>query len=388
MTRAGERFVCTGCGVVSDADPRLWRCEECGAPVDFAREPARLSPADLQAEGISRYASWLGFEKLISLGEPRTPLFQPARPAGVEVKCEAALPTGSFKDRGAATLIAWLAARGVSEVVLDSSGNAACAIAAYAARAGVRCEVHVPASASAIKVRQAAWYGAKVITHHGPRYASSAAAQEVSERRGLVYASQLWHPAFLLGVETLAFELWEQRRTPPDSIVIPVGAGTLLLGIARGFDRLRASGLVERTPRLIGVQTDSCAPIASRFRPVSVPSLPTTSIAEGIQVQDPPRADEIIDTIKRSAGVALAVDELAVRSAFEDLAHGGLLVEPTSAAAFAGLDRARAQGIISRGENVVVVSTGSGLKAPTEPLRAAVRNRNTDPDPIGSEHDA
>jgi threonine synthase len=189
----------------------------------------------------------------------------------------------------------------------------------------------------------------------------------VSEARGTVYASHLWHPAFVLGVTTLAFELWEQRHVPPDSIVMPVGAGTLLLGIAGGFERLQAAGLVHGVPRLIGVQTRRCAPIASRLGAIESPALSRPSVAEGIQVADPPRADEILGAIDRSGGTALAVDDPAIVSKVNELARGGLLVEPTSAVAFVGLDRARADGLIAQDEDVVVVSTGSGLKALMEP---------------------
>jgi threonine synthase len=356
---------CSVCAWSASADPALWRCPACGAVVDFASAGEPSLGLGLErdgGEGFVRYAAWLGLAQPISLGEPVTPLVTLAAAGGAEIKNEALLPTGSFKDRGAAALISWLAARGVAEVVLDSSGNAGAAIAAYAARAGIACEVHVPATTSQAKVAQARAYGARVLRQPGPRAASTVTAQQAAASRRLVYASQIWHPAFVLGVETLAFELWEQRDPLPESIVMPVGAGTLLLGVARGFDRLLGAGLIERVPRLIGVQSASCTSIAIRFGAAAPEHPPARSIAEGIQVADPPRAGQIVAALTRSGGTALVVGDDLIAAKVSALGREGLLVEPTAAVALAGLDRARDLGVVRPGERIVAIVTGSGLK--------------------------
>ena len=224
----------------------------------------------------------------------------------------------------------------------------------------------MPSHTSAIKVNQARVYGARVLRARGPRSAATVAAQIAAQEDGVVYASQLWHPAFVLGVQTLAFELWEQSPLP-DAIVVPLGAGTLLLGIERGFQNLHRSGLIPRMPRFIGVQVVNCAPIAARFGWRPTGAISDRSIAEGIQVADPPRASQIVQAIERSGGTAIAVEDEAVRERTYALAREGVLVEPTAAVAVAGLALAREQNLLTPDEQVVAVLTGSGLKTIGEP---------------------
>jgi threonine synthase len=330
--------------------------------IDFAGSPL-LAVETIRGDGIGRYSRWLGIESLLSLGEVRTPLVTLGAAHNALVKNEGLQPTGSFKDRGAATLMTWLGARAVQRVVADSSGNAGAAIAAYATRAGIECEVHVPALASITKVRQIEAYGARVVRHDGPRSVSTIAAQRATTSAGAVYASQLWHPAFLLGIETVAFELWEQCEVPPDAVVMPVGAGTLLLGVARGFERLRLAGLVDRTPRLFGIQVANCTPIASRFGfdPDRDPG--GESIAEGIQITAPPRAPQVIRAIQSSGGTALVAPEADIAATLRASAREGLLVEPTAAVGIAGVAIARERGLLAPDDRVIVIATGSGLKA-------------------------
>jgi threonine synthase len=366
-----DQLACSACSWRAAAKPELWGCPECSAPVEFAlRADIQLDQTALSGEGLARYAAWLGFgaEHLLTLGEVRTPLLRPSSPPGTLLKSETVMPTGSFKDRGAATLVSWLAERGTARIVVDSSGNAGAALAAYAARAGIACEVHIPSDASPVKSRQACAYGASVVLHPGPRAASTTGAQRAAQEASAVYASQLWHPAFLLGIETLAFELWEQYdRSTPDTIVVPVGAGSLLLGIERGLRALIAAGLLIEMPRLIGVQSSSCTAIAAHFGDAGVNGTARRSIAEGIQVADPPRLRQIIDAIAGSGGTALCVDDTAIRADQHALAREGVLVEPTAAVALAGLKLARERDLLDPEERAVAVLTGTGLKTIYDP---------------------
>jgi threonine synthase len=356
-----DELTCSTCDWTAAASPEIWRCPSCGSVIELAAE-GELDVDALHGEGFARYSQWLGIESLASLGEARAPLVELASAPGARIKNEGLHPTGSFKDRGAAALITWLARQGVGRVVVDSSGNAGAAIAAYAARTGIECEVHVPARTSVTKVRQAEAYGARVVRHDGPRSASTDAAQRAAEHSGVVYASQLWHPAFVRGVETIAFELWEQCGDAPEVIVMPVGAGSLLLGVARGFQRLRQAGLTARTPRLVGVQSVTCTPIASRFASANGPEPGVQSIAEGIQVQAPPRADQVVAAIDASGGTCLVVADAEIAVKMRAAGWEGLLVEPTAAGALAGLDAARNRGLIAGDGRVVVIVTGSGIK--------------------------
>jgi threonine synthase len=368
---ATGQFTCSRCDWAAPAEVTVWRCPRCASAIEFASGGnTELAVQALEGEGVWRYKDWLGVRQMVSLGEPRTSLAAfPGQP-GVMVKNEAALPTGAFKDRGAAVFVAWLAERGVAHIALDSSGNAGAALAAYAARAGIACDVYVPRSTSPAKRVQAQIYGARVVPIDGARAASGVAAQRAAAEQGVVYASHIWHPAFVLGVQTLAFELWEQCPTLPAAIVMPVGAGTLLLGLARGFQRLQNAGLIQQVPRLIGVQASSCAPIAEQFGFASAGATAKSSIAEGIQVADPPRAQQIVAAIQESDGCALAVDDDAIGEHATELGSAGLLVEPTAAAAFAGLQQARDRDLLAAEESVVVILTGSGLKTLSESMLA------------------
>jgi threonine synthase len=357
-------FGCPGCRWSGAADPVCWRCPRCGEPIEFVdggAAPRRLVPTPSERSGVWRYADWLGVEDPISLGEAQSPLITWPAPGGQEVlvKNESVLPTGSFKDRGAAVLVSWLRAQGAARVVVDSSGNAGAATAAYCARAGMGCEVFVPAYASAAKVAQAEAYGATVVRVTGTRADTARAAERRAAAADVPYASHQWHPAFLLGVETIAFELWEQcRRTLPDVIVMPLGSGSLVLGMARGLAALAHAGLLGAMPRLIGVQSDRCMPIACLLGAQAGRAGSDRSIAEGVQIADPPRKRQIVAALRAGGGTALAVGDDEIRAAQRRAAALGLLIEPTAAVGLAAMVREE----VASASRAVVVVTGSGLK--------------------------
>ncbi|MCC6627650.1 MAG: pyridoxal-phosphate dependent enzyme, partial [Chloroflexi bacterium] len=220
-------FDCARCGWTAAGDALVWRCGACAGPLRW-QGPAALAPADLRAgrSGVWRYEAVLPvpYDPAHGLGEPATPLVE-GRIDGVPTlfKLDALLPTGSFKDRGAAVLIGGLAALGVDRVVEDSSGNAAAAIAAYSARAGIRCTIYAPASASAGKLVQVRAFGAALVRVPGSRQATTDAALAAVARGDAFYASHNWHPWFIEGVKTWLLEVWEQLGRLPAALVVPVG---------------------------------------------------------------------------------------------------------------------------------------------------------------------
>ncbi len=349
-----------------------WRCPACAGVLELPATP--IDPGAVRrGSGAWRYAPWLGAagtagSEPVTLGEPETPLVQaPWGHAEVAFKLEAALPTGSFKDRGAAVLVSWLRDRGVRAVVEDSSGNAGAALAAYCARAGIRCTVYVPASASPAKLAQIRAYGARVEAVPGPREAATDAAVAGAAASGAAYASHLWNPAFLAGTATFAYETWEQLgRHVPDVAVFPVGGGTLLLGAYRGWAALREAGLANRVPRLVGVQVAACAPLAAAFDAgldAPAPVDPGLSVAEGILTPRPPRGSQILTAVRATGGCMVTVDDDATMAALRDLGRLGLYVEPTAAVAAAGLRVLLERGRVAANDEVVCALTGSGLKA-------------------------
>jgi threonine synthase len=333
---------CVRCAAPVDAPGWHWRCASCEGPLDFDEEPE--------------------LEEIVSLGEPATPLVEvPLDGLTVTAKLEGALPTGSFKDRGSRVVASALREYGVRRAVIDSSGNAGASLAAYCARAGIACEVYAPASASATKLAQIRAYGARVVPVDGSRQDVTAAA--VSAAESAAYASHAWTPWFLHGTTTFADELYRQLGRAPDAIVVPVGAGTLLLGVARGFAALARRGAVEGVPRIYGVQSSACAPLALAFErgldaPVAVDVGDTA--AEGIKIASPPRGAEVIAAVRASGGTIVSVGEQDLWCAYDRLAAQGVLVEPTSAPAFAAAERLR----LRAGEVTVIPVTATGLKAP------------------------
>jgi threonine synthase len=183
----------------------------------------------------------------------------------VLMKIDYLFPTGSYKDRGATVLISKTRELGIKKVVEDSSGNAGSAIAAYCARAGIRCEIYVPKTTSSGKLAQIQAYGATLRRIQGSRERTAQAAMKAASR--IYYASHCWNPFFLHGTKTFGFEIWEQMGWKvPDVIILPVGHGTLFLGAYLGFKELREAGMVKRLPRLVGVQSTFCTPLLQAFR--------------------------------------------------------------------------------------------------------------------------
>jgi threonine synthase len=261
-------------------------------------------------------------------------------------------------------MLNYLASRGVAAVSEDSSGNAGAALATYCAAAAVDCRIYVPDMASPAKIAQIAATGSQIVRISGSRQAVTDAAME--DASGAYYASHNWHPMFLEGTKTVGFEIWEQLQRAPDVIVAPVGGGSNLIGCFKAFGELRASGLVDRVPKLIGVQSSACEPLAQAFRDgreefAPIEARPT--VAEGIAVSRPVRSREVLSAVRASGGSIISVSEDAIVDAHRMLARRGLYVEPTSATAVAGLRAVLVSGEIGPDLSIVVILTGSGLKA-------------------------
>ncbi len=318
--------------------------------------------------GPWRYRAALPMEVAdpISLGEGGTPLLRRVvHGAPALLKCEFLMPTGSFKDRGASVMLSLLRQQGVRAVLEDSSGNGGAAVAAYAAAGGMAATVLAPAATSPAKLVQMRAYGATVELVPGTRQdTAEAAGRRAAE---LFYASHTWHPFFLQGTKTLAYELWEDLGfAAPDNVVVPCGAGSNVLGCHIGFAELQRAGAIEALPRLFAAQPANCAPIAASFLdgsdlPVETEIRPT--IAEGTAVARPLRLVEVLGALKETRGGAVMLAEAEIARATLDLAAMGFYVEPTTAQVAAAFGKLLASGAIAPEQTTVLVLTGSGLKA-------------------------
>jgi threonine synthase len=359
VDRAGRRY---------PLDEPRW-CGDDGSPLMVEPLPGITRRGiDAAVRSQWRYRAALPLPDLppITLGEGRTPML-PRRLAGldVSVKLEVVNPTASFKDRGTSVMISVLRAQGVTEILEDSSGNGGSSVAAYSASAGIDAQVLAPASTSPSKILQSRLHGATVDLVPGSRQDTADEALRRSGER--FYASHNWHPQFLQGTKLIAYEIWEDLGfTTPDAVVLPAGAGSLVLGCAIGFAELRRAGEITRLPRLLVSQPARCSPLVEALaagRDHVRPQAWGPTLAEGTAIAQPVRDREVLAAIRDSDGHATAVPEDDLRSATLGLAAAGLYVEPTSAQVVPALERFARAGQVAAEDTVVLVLTGSGLKA-------------------------
>ena len=384
------RLRCISCGAVYPPSPRLTRCPRCGGLLEVEvepREPPSWRLWEKRRPGVWRYRELLpaprGAEP-VSMGEGATPLVRLGRLAerlGLRrawVKHEGQNPTGSFKDRGmtvAVTLARWVGARAV---VVASTGNTAASVSAYAARAGLRSIVVVPQGKTALgKLGQSILYGADVVEIAGSFDDALAAVMEAVERDHRLYPLNSFNPWRLEGQKTLAYEVAEELGDAPDWVVVPVGNAGNISAIWKGFKELYRLGLISRLPRLAGVQAAGAAPLAEAWeRGLDHPLFkdkPET-VATAIRIGRPVNWPKALRAVRESNGVFVKVsDDEIIRAQLELARLEGVAAEPASAASIAGLKRLVEEGVIGRGEAVVAVLTGHGLKDPEAMLRAPAR---------------
>lgn len=365
-------FRCPSCRARYAWGYRSHQCQACAGPLDFALEGVAFPRQAIctRPPGMWRYVEALPvFDWPVALGESLTPLVPcTIGPVEVLLKCEYTLPTGSYKDRGSALLLSYLHSLGVQEAVEDSSGNAGASLAAYAARAGLHLKVFCPASASPGKLLQIRLYGAELVPIEGPRPRATEALSEYVARTGATYASHLWHPLFIEGVKTLAFEIAEQLGwTAPGTVLCPVGAGSILLGLYKGFSELCQAGIIPRLPRLVAVQARHVSPLYQAFsrgdQEVARAVDPQPTLAEGIALPMPVRGGALLKAIRESGGTVVAVSEEEIAEGVRRFGRAGFCVEPTSAVVWAGVERLVREEKWSEEGSVVVVLSGHGLKA-------------------------
>ncbi len=301
----------------------------------------------------------------MSLGEGMTPLVQlDASMPGIFVKQDYMMPTGSFKDRGAVIMVAKALEYGAQRIIQDSSGNAGTSVAAYAARAGIPCDIYIPVSTTENKATQIEVHGATVHRVEGSREDTARAAYQAAQEEDVYYASHVYNPFFHQGTKTYAFEIVEQLGRAPDTLVVPVGNGTLLIGAWIGFSDMLRIGQTHRMPRIIAVQSEGCAPIYEAFvagADTVQPADNTGTTADGIAIADPKRGDQILHAIRDTGGIVVKAPENQIMPWQAVLAEKGFYVEPTTAATFAGFD-AWKQATDEEPGITVLPLCGTGLK--------------------------
>ncbi len=312
---------------------------------------------------IDAYRSWLpALEGVVTLHEGATPLLPSTRLSQrlgrpVWLKIEGSNPTGSFKDRGMTVAVSRAAGDGARGVICASTGNTAASAAAYAARAGLRCVIVLPAGAVARgKLVQAVVHGALVVAIDGGFEAALDLVQAAAQACGLVLVNSL-NPLRLEGQTTAAFEICDALGRAPGTLVLPVGNGGNITAYWMGFCRYYEGGQTAGRPRLIGVQAEGANPLV-RGAPVERPQ----TVASAIRIGRPANWDGAARAAAASGGRFIQASDAEITGAQRALAADGIFVEPASAAAVAGairLDPAE----LADGD-LVCVLTGHGLKDP------------------------
>jgi threonine synthase len=363
-TRMKNVLLCQSCQAEYPSSEPRWCCT-CGGflTLDFhARFP--VQKIKKRKPTLWRYREAIPIDQdshIISFDEGFTPLIEEEMfGRKVLVKQDHLFPSGSFKDRGASVLVSKIQELGVKKVVEDSSGNAGAAIAAYCAKASIDCHIYVPGKTSKEKLLQITQYGAHLHKIPGSREETAQAAWE--QAQSTYYASHSWNPFFFHGTKTFVFEIVEQLQwKPPDIIVVPVGNGTLLYGSFLGLKELQQEAVIEKIPRIIGVQAKSCAPLATAWRnqgKVRPCRITQHTIAEGIAITHPIRAKDILHAVQETKGDIITVSDKEILEALRYIQRKGYCIEPTSAVALAGFKKVRTRD----DEYVILPLTGHGLK--------------------------
>jgi threonine synthase len=377
-------LVCAACGLSHEARRLHNLCTSCGKPLlvsyDLERAKETLTKESLKERraDLWRYREVLPVESdahVVSLGEGWTPLLEAARlgaqlglKGGLYIKDESQNPTQSFKARGMAVAVSMALELGARKLAVPSAGNAAGALAAYAARAGLEAYIFMPRDTPRANVVECEQTGAHVTLLDGLITDCGAEVARRKESEGWFDVSTLKEPYRVEGKKTLGYELAEQLDWRlPDVVIYPTGGGTGLIGMWKAFDEMEAMGWIDgKRPRMVTVQAAGCAPIVRAFSEGkrTADEFPNAAtVASGLRV---PRAIGdflILDALRASGGTALSVtDEELIRATREIGAAEGLFVAPEGAACLPALKKLIEAGEVGAHEQVVLFNTGAGVK--------------------------
>jgi threonine synthase len=378
---------CIACGKQVKEAESSTRCLACHQPLDVRYDldyiRSRLNRYSLRTSPVKalKYLDFyplLDLNLVVSMNEGGTPLYRCTRLAdriGVRhlyIKNEGANPTGVFKDRGSLVELTKAKEQGAKAVCVASTGNMAASVAAYSSVAGLPCYVLVPEGTAIGKMAQALSYGARVIQVRGTYTDAARLAEETSARHGFYLAGDY---AFRVeGQKSQAFEIIEQLDwQAPAAVIVPMGCGTNMAALWKGFKEFYELGFIDRLPRMIGVQPDGCSPIVAAFQhgadevtAVEKPFTVCTAVAAG----DPVDGLKALAALRESGGCGVILSDAEILEAQQQLAHlESIFVEPAGSIPIATLPMLLMTGRIRPDEVIVCLATGNGLKDPRAALR-------------------
>ncbi len=319
--------------------------------------------------GMWRYKSVLPDVEPVTLGEGWTPMLRSKRFPNAFVKEEGANPTGTFKARGLAMAVTMARHYGLRKLAVPSAGNAAGALAAYAAAAGMEANIFMPRDVPFANYVEAIAYGANVVLVDGLISDCARMVQERKQEMGWFDVSTLKEPFRVEGKKTMGYELVEQLGWEyPDAVFYPTGGGVGLIGMWKAFEELEELGWVRpgKRPKMIAVQSSGCAPVVRAFDSggdVSTMWQDAATFASGLRVPKPYGDAIILDIVRASGGVALAVKDEEILASILDWARNeGIFFSPEGASVTAAYDQLLANGFLKATDRVVLFNTGAGLK--------------------------
>jgi threonine synthase len=319
--------------------------------------------------GMWRYRSVLPDAEPVTLGEGWTPMIRSRRYPNLFVKEEAANPTGSFKARGLAMGVTMARHYGVKKLAVPSAGNAAGALAAYAAAAGIEANIFMPKDVPFANYFEAIMYGANVTLVDGLISDCGRIIAERKKKEGWFDISTLKEPFRVEGKKTMGYELVEQLGWEyPDAVFYPTGGGVGLIGMWKAFAEMEELGWVRpgKRPRMIAVQSSGCAPVARAFEAGEKASQmwkDASTFASGLRVPKPYGDYIMLEILRESGGVALSLADETILASLKDWARNeGILLSPEGAAATAAYDHLLTTGFLTPQDRVVLFNTGAGLK--------------------------
>ncbi len=388
---------CVNCKREYSTEEIVYTCKACGSvlevvldidSIELSREDLRKRPFNLW-----RYREFMPIkgDSIVTLNEGGTPLYNAKRLAeeiGVKelyIKNEGANPTGSFKDRGMTVGVTKALELNAKAVGCASTGNTSASLAAYAAKAGIKCYVLLPAGKIALgKLAQAILHGAKVIGIKGNFDVALKLIREASERFN-IYLLNSVNPFRLEGQKSEAFEIVDQLNFEvPDRVVVPMGNCGNISAIWKGFKEFKEAGLIDELPMMTGIQASGASPVVKAFKKGKKeiePEENPETIATAIRIGKPVNAPKALKALYESNGYAESVSDEEIIEAQKLLARReGIGVEPASATSIAGLKKLVEQGVVDKDERIVCVVTGHALKDPEIVFKAYEKPVEIEPD--------
>lgn len=385
---------CRNCGESVKSSIPWSRCQSCGSLAEyvFDLKPNKASRLTFKnVHSMWRYSSLLPEvekNKIVSMGEGFTPLNKASR-LGRELeiselylKDETRNPTGSFRDRAASLIVSNALMLGYKSLVCASNGNMGASLAAYSAKASLSCQVVVPRRVDEGKLAQMLIYDANIQQHGDYVDDAIEKVEAIAKETGWYQATPELNALTIEAQKTIAYELFEQMKERLDLVIAPMGSGSSIYSLWKGFKELQELGLMENLPKIVGVQAESCAPIVEAFQEkgrLKVLRNPETK-ALAILVKNPLMGKLALDSLKESGGMALATSDFEIFQAEKKLARlEGIFVEPSSASTISAAAKIVEEGLmgVGRDTGIVCLLTGSGLKAPEILDMLAKRRRTT-----------